>query len=224
MEDLWTAVDRYFEERLFPEDPVQAQVMAACREAGLPSIQISPGLGMLLNLLARIQGASKILEVGTLGGYSGIWLARALGHAGRLVTLEADQKHARVAASNFQRAGLADIVDLRVGPALETLPRLEEEGCGPFDLFFIDADKKNIPHYLSWSIKLARPGSLIVVDNIVRGGKVLEEKEEDEGVRGVRGMFEMISRDQHLAATALQTVGIKGYDGFLVARVEEMEA
>jgi len=221
MKDLWTAVDRYFEGVLFPDDPVLTQVLAACGDAGLPPIQISPGQGMLLFLLARIQGASKILEFGTLGGYSGIWLARALGNGGQLVTLEADPQHARVAASNFERAGLSGVVDLRVGPALKTLSGLREEGCGPFDFFFIDADKKNIPHYLAWSLKLARPGSVIVVDNIVQGGAVIEKDKGDEGIQGVRRMFEMISEDPGLAATAIQTVGRKGYDGFLVALVEE---
>jgi len=193
-------------------------------EAGLPSIAVTPNQGKLLWLLARVQGARAILELGTLGGYSTIWLARALPVGGRLVTLEAEAEYAEIARANIARAGLAQTVELHVGPALQTLPQLLAEGAGPFDLIFIDADKKNNPGYFEWSLKLSRPGTLIIVDNVVRDSAILDPDADDptlgnEGIRGVRHFFEKLAAEQGVDATAIQTVGSKGYDGFALAIV-----
>jgi predicted O-methyltransferase YrrM len=220
-DNQWSAVDRYITESLAISDPVLDAVLAENVSAGLPAIDVAPNQGKFLHLLAKIQGSRRILEIGTLGGYSTIWLARALPVGGRLVTLEADPKHAAVARSNIARAGLNDVVDLRLGLALDTLPKLEAEGIGPFDLIFIDADKSNIPEYLKWALKFSRQGSLIVVDNVVRRGAVIDENSSDPNVRGVRRLFEMLACEPRLNATALQTVGTKGYDGFVVAVVGE---
>lgn len=218
-QDLWTAVDRYVSGLLSPHDPALDAALKASAAAGLPEIQVSTNLGKLLHLLARIRGARAILEIGTLGGYSTIWMARALPKDGRLITLELDPKHAEVARANIARAGLQGIVDLRLGRALDTLPALAREGAGPFDLIFIDADKPSIPEYFTWSLKLSRRGSLIIVDNVVREGAVIEADSTDESVRGVRRFLEMMSAEPRVSATAIQTVGTKGYDGFSIALV-----
>jgi predicted O-methyltransferase YrrM len=213
------AVDRHFADLLLPPDPVLEAALAASDAAGLPPHNVAPNQGKMLMLLARLQGARTILEIGTLGGYSTIWLARALPAGGTLVTLEADATYAEVARANIGRAGLADIVELRVGPALETLPRLATEGRGPFDLIFIDADKRNNPDYLAWALTLSRRGSLIVADNVVRDGAVIDAASSDPNVRGVRRFTELLAADPRVSATAIQTVGSKGYDGFALALV-----
>lgn len=212
---LWDNVDRYIGETLVQPDAALAAALEASDAAGLPAISVSPAHGKLLWLLARTIGAKRILEIGTLGGYSAIWLARALAPGGRLITLEALEKHVAVARQNLARAGLAHIVEVRVGSALDTLPRLE----GPFDLTFIDADKQNNAEYFRWALKLARPGSLIVVDNVVRDGAVIDARSRDAAVQGVRRLYELIASEPRVAATAVQTVGIKGYDGFAIALV-----
>ncbi|MFJ3528508.1 MULTISPECIES: O-methyltransferase [unclassified Streptomyces] len=217
----WAEVDDYFNALLLgPDDALDAAVEAS-EKAGLPAIQVAANQGKLLNLLTRLQGARTVLEIGTLGGYSTIWLARALPEGGSVVTLEADPECAEVARRNIERAGLADVVEVRVGPALDTLPLLAEQGYGPFDVVFIDADKPSNPDYLAWSLKLTRPGSLIVADNVVRDGEVADAGSEDPKVRGVRRFTELVAAEPTLTATALQTVGTKGYDGLLMALVTE---
>jgi predicted O-methyltransferase YrrM len=218
-QEQWTAVDHYITDLLAPPDPALEAALQASAAAGLPSINVTPNLGKLLHLLARVQGARTILEVGTLGGYSTIWLARALPTGGRLITLEAEPRYAEVARANLARAGLADIVEQRLGPALETLPQLAAEGRGPFDLIFIDADKPNNPEYFAWALKLTRRGSLIVVDNVVRNGAVVDAASDDPKVQGVRRFNELLAAEPRVSATAIQTVGSKGYDGFAVALV-----
>jgi predicted O-methyltransferase YrrM len=218
--EQWTDVDRYLTKLLVRPDSVLDAALADSTARGLPAINVSPPQGKLLHLLARIQGARTILEVGTLGGYSTIWLARALPAAGgRLVTLEADSTHAEVARANLDRAGLLNLVEIRLGPALETLPKLAAEGAGPFDLVFIDADKPSTADYFAWSLKLSRPGSLIVVDNVIRGGGVTDQGNTDAKVKGVRRCLAMMAAEPRVTATAIQTVGSKGYDGFAVAVV-----
>lgn len=216
--ERWAAVDRYFSDLLIPPDPALEAALAASAAAGLPPHQVSPSQGRLLWLLARLQGARAILEIGTLGGYSTIWLARALPPDGRLVTLEADAEHARVARANLARAGLDTVVEVRTSRALDTLPRLEADGSGPFDLVFIDADKRHNPEYLAWTLRLTRPGSLIVADNMVCGGAVLDA-DGDLAVQGIRRFTELLAAEPHVAATAVQTVGAKGWDGFALALV-----
>lgn len=218
-EQTWVAVERYFSDVLGLADPALAATLAASADAGLPAINVSPTQGKLLNLLARAVGARAILEIGTLGGYSAIWLARALPPDGRLITLEADPAHATVARANIARAGLESVVDVWLGQAIETLPHLEREGLGPFDLVFIDADKPNNTAYFDWALRLSRPGSLIVVDNVVRDGKVADTKNDDASVQGVRRLIDRVAAEPRVSATALQTVGSKGYDGFLLALV-----
>jgi predicted O-methyltransferase YrrM len=218
-QEQWTAVDRYLTDLLVAPDPALESALQASTAAGLPPINVSPNQGKLLHLLARLQGARTILEIGTLGGYSTIWLARALPAGGRLVTLEADAGHAEVARANIARAGLTDAVELRLGPALETLPQLAAEGRGPFDLIFIDADKPSYPDYLAWALRLARCGSLIVADNVVRNGAVLDPASDDPRVQGARRFNELLAAEPRVSATAIQTVGSKGYDGFAVALV-----
>lgn len=223
-QEQWAAVDRYFTDLLLKPDDALEAALGASTAAGLPAINVSPAQGKLLHLLARLQGARTVLEIGTLGGYSTIWLARALPPAdrgGRLVTLEADPKHADVARANIARAGLSGVVDLRLGPALETLPRVAAAGGGPFDLVFIDADKPNTPDYFAWALRLTRRGSLIVVDNVVRGGKVVDAGNDDPSVRGIRRFNEMLAGERRVSATAIQTVGVKGYDGFAIAVVTD---
>lgn len=217
--ELWKQVDQYITDRLIPADPILEESQAANAAAGLPTIDVAPNQGKLLHLLARIAGARKILEIGTLGGYSTTWLARALPQDGRLITLEFDAKHAEVARKNIARAGLDKLVTVRVGAALDTLPVLVKEGEGPFDLIFIDADKENIPGYLTWALKLSRKGTLIIVDNVIRDGEVIDPSTKDVRVQGVRRFFEMLKAEPRLQATALQTVGAKGYDGFALAVV-----
>jgi predicted O-methyltransferase YrrM len=218
--DIWTAVDTYLCESLIPFDSALDAALQASAAAGLPSIQVAPNQGKLLHLLARIQGARNILEIGTLGAYSTIWLARALPQGGRLITLEADPKHAEVARANLDRAGLAGVVDLRLGRAIESLPKLLAEGKGPFDFIFIDADKPSLPDYLQWAVKLSRPGTVIVVDNVVRDGGVVDASSADATIQGVRRMNQLIAAEPRLAATCVQTVGSKGYDGFTLAIVQ----
>ncbi len=220
-QDLWTAVDQYIGATIAREDRVLAGVLEASASAGLPPIAVAPNQGKLLGLLAKMQDAHKVLEIGTLAGYSAIWLARALGPRGRLITLELDPNHAAVARANVERAGLSRVVEVRVGAALETLPELERAGEGPFDMIFIDADKPNIPAYFEWAIKLSRRRGLIVVDNVVRDGALADAASEDDAVRGVRRLHDMIANDRRVTATTIQTVGVKGYDGFTVALVNE---
>lgn len=247
--DLWTAVDQYIVEQLLPKDPALEAAVAASDAAGLPPIAVTANQGKLLELLARIHGARLILEMGTLGGYSTIWLARALPEDGRLVSLERDPRYAEVAGANIARAGVAEKVEIRVGAALETLPRLHAEGAGPFDMIFIDADKENYPGYLEWSLKLARVGTVIVGDNVVRAGAILNPEVagspvgDDPGIRdpadpsvpdegdpnlnykrtaaGARRFYEVLAAEPRLSATAIQTVGAKGHDGFALAIVRE---
>jgi predicted O-methyltransferase YrrM len=217
--DAWRAVDDYFSETLVRSDDVLASALTASAEAGLPPIQVSAPQGKLLMLLARMLGAKRILEVGTLGGYSTIWLARGLAAGGRLTTLEIDPTHARIARANLDRADFADTVDVRLGRGLDTLPQLEAEGAGPFDLTFIDADKPSNPDYFQWALRMSRPGSVIVVDNVVRGGKVADAASDDAAVRGVRALMDLIASEPRVDATAIQTVGSKSYDGFALAVV-----
>ena len=215
----WTAVDRYFSETLVPSDPVLDGALQANTKAGLPAIDVAPNQGKFLQLLVQLRGARRILEIGTLGGYSSIWMARALPADGRLTTLEFSPKHAEVARANIARAGLEKIVEIRVGPALETLSKMEKEGTEPFDLIFIDADKPNNPNYLPWALKFSRPGTLLIGDNIVREGEVADPSSTDPNVQGQRRFLELMAAEPRLSATALQTVGSKGYDGFAMALV-----
>jgi predicted O-methyltransferase YrrM len=222
-EAQWTAVDRYLADLFVGSDPALDAALDASDAAGLPQIAVSPTHGKLLHILARSvmtnggPGARKILEIGTLGGYSTIWLARALPAGGRLISLEANPKHAEVSRANIARAGLAGKVEVRVGKALDTLPTLTSEA--PFDLVFIDADKEGYCDYLAWSLKLTRPGSLIVADNVVRKGAVADPASPDSMVQGVRRFNQMLATEPRVAATAIQTVGCKGYDGFAIAAV-----
>jgi predicted O-methyltransferase YrrM len=218
-QEQWTAVDRYLTDQLAPADEALAAALAASEAAGLPAINVAPNQGKFLHLLARIHGARTVLEIGTLGGYSTIWLARALPEDGRLISLEFSPAHADVARANLAHAGLDKIAEVRTGAALETLPGIESEGAGPFDLVFIDADKQNNPHYLEWAVKLTRPGSIIVVDNVVRNGAVVDADSSDPAVQGTRRTIELMAAHPRLSATAVQTVGSKGYDGFALALV-----
>ncbi len=218
-QELWTAVDRYITDLVEPADAALDAALADIVAAGLPTISVSPNQGKFLHLLARVQGARSILEIGTLGGYSTIWLARAMPEGGRLVTLESEPKHVEVALANIARANLSDVVTLRPGRALDTLPQLDAEGEKPFDFVFIDADKVSTPEYFGWALKLTRRGSLIVVDNVVRKGAVVEESSDDPSVQGVRRFYEMLASEPRVSATAVQTVGSKGYDGFALALV-----
>lgn len=217
---LWTKVDRYLANALLPEDLILEEVLKSSEAADIPSIQVSALQGKLLMLLVQAQGARRILEIGTLAGYSTIWLARGLPDGGRIVTLEADAHHAQIAQSNIAKAGYANKVELRLGRALKTLPILANERIGPFDFVFIDADKKHIPEYFDWSLKLSRPGSLIVVDNVVRDGQVVDLANREANIAGVRSFLERVGQDPRVEATAMQTVGMKGHDGFAVVRVK----
>jgi len=214
-EDLWTAVDDYFDGALTPADPALSAALQASAAGALPAIQVTAAQGKQLQLLARAIRARRILEVGTLGGYSTIWLARALPPDGELITLEVDPHHADVARRNLANAGLTDRVEVRVGPALETLPDL----AGPFDFAFIDADKPNNAGYFAHALRLSRPGALIVVDNVVRDGAVVDASTGDAAVQGTRRLVEAVAAEPRVAATAIQTVGAKGYDGYLLAVV-----
>ncbi len=218
-QELWTSVDRYLNDLLVASDPALDAALEASANAGLPAINVAPNQGKLLHLLARLQGARVILEIGTLGGYSTIWLARALPPGGRLITLEANPRHADVARANIARAGLEHVVDLRLGPALETLPLLAVEGRGPFDLIFIDADKPGYADYFRWALKLSRRGTVIIADNVVRKGAVADAATEDPLVQGVRRFMEVVAGEPRVSATAIQTVGSKGYDGLAIAVV-----
>ena len=213
----WTAVDEYFSALLLPLDPVLDATQRSAADAGLPPISVSAPQGKFLHLLARIAGARRVLEIGTLAGYSTIWMARALPKDGRLVTLEFDPAHAEVARANIARAGLDAIVELRVGAAIDTLPALAAEG--PFDLIFIDADKPSTPEYFRWAIKLSRPGSVIVVDNVVRGGDIIDASGKNQDAEGMRRFFDLLAAEPRVSGTAIQTVGAKGYDGFAIAVV-----
>lgn len=217
--EKWTAVDEYIGGLLAPHDEALDVALGDSAAAGLPAIQVSPPQGKLLHLLARLQGARTVLEVGTLGGYSTIWLGRALPADGRLITLEASPEYAEVARGSIERAGLGDIVELRIGAALDTLPLLEAEGAGPFDLTFIDADKVNTPNYFAWALEHSRPGSLIVADNVVRGGTLVEADSDDPATHAQRSFHEMLAAESRVSATTIQTVGVKGYDGFTIALV-----
>ena len=218
-QELWTAVDNYIVETLVPSDPVLDEAVRASDEAGLPSIQVSPPQGRFLYVLAKVQGARRILEIGTLGGYSTIWLGRALPQDGRLVTMEIDPKHAEVARANIDRAGLSGQVTVLNGDAHNLLAELERQTEVPFDLTFIDADKASIPFYFESALRMSRPGSLILVDNVVRDGAVIEADSTDPAVQGVRKLNEMMSANGRLTATVIQTVGVKGYDGLAIALV-----
>ena len=217
--ELWTSVDRYITDSLVLSDPVLDACLAATAAAQLPAINVSPAEGKLLFILAQLTAARNILELGTLGGYSTIWLARALPSDGRVITLEADPKHAAVAAANFARAGLEDRIELRLGQAIETLPKLAAENRGPFDLIFIDADKPSIPQYFDWALKLSRPGSVILVDNVVRDGALADATNRDPSIQGVRRLHELLALEPRTVATTIQTVGNKGYDGFTLIHV-----
>lgn len=215
----WSAVDAYIEEKLVGADETLASALAANQAAGLPAMDVSPAQGKLLALLVSLTGARRILELGTLGGYSTIWMARALPEDGQLITLEYDPHHAKVAEANVARAGLSDRVEIVVGAAADTLPQVAADGAGPFDLIFIDADKPNNPVYLDWAVKLSRPGTVIILDNVVREGRVLDAGSTDPRITGTRAGLDYISAHPGLDATALQTVGMKGYDGFVLAIV-----
>lgn len=218
-QELWTNVDQYFSSSLLGSDPILEGALEASANAGLPLIAVAPNQGKLLQMLAQILDARSILEIGTLGGYSTICLARGMRAGGRLITLELDPKHAAVAKSNLRRAGFGKVVDVRVGSALDTLPAIVAEGGAPFDLTFIDADKANIPAYFDWAVKLSRPGALIIVDNVVRDGNVIDADSSDANIKGVRRFVEMLGNRADMSGTAIQTVGTKGYDGFAIVRV-----
>jgi predicted O-methyltransferase YrrM len=221
MEDeVFAKVDRFVVETIATEDEALRAAVEAAEEAGLPSIQVSPPQGKLLALLVRLLGAKKILEFGTLGGYSAILMARALPPEGRLITLEAKAEYAEVARQSIERAGVGEKVEVRVGPALEALPDLEREKAGPFDLVFIDADKVNTPNYFTWALENTRAGALIVADNVVRKGTLGDPDDPDEATKAQRRLHEMLAVEPRVDATTIQTVGVKGYDGFLIARVE----
>ena len=218
-QELWTSVDNYLGEVLVRQDRHLDNAVAASDAAGLPSIQVSPPQGKLLEIMIEMMGARNILEVGTLGGYSTIWMARSLPVDGHVVTIEIDPKHAHVAQENFNRAGLAQKIELRTGNAREILPAMIDEGAGPFDFVFIDADKASNPDYFGWALEMSRPGSVIIVDNVIREGSIVDAESEDASVKGVRRLNELMAGNPRISVTALQTVGIKGYDGFSVAIV-----
>lgn len=216
---LWAEVDDFVTGTIAPHDEALTAALRASEEEGLPSIQVSPPQAMQLRLLAEAIGAQSILEFGTLGGYSTIWLGRALAPEGRLISLEADERYAKVARENIDRAGLSGVVEVRQGPALETLPALEAEGAGPFDFVFIDADKLHTPDYFSWALDHNRSGALIVADNVVRDGTLADGEADDATVRAQRRLHEEIAADKRVSGTTIQTVGVKGYDGFTLALV-----
>jgi predicted O-methyltransferase YrrM len=217
--EKWTEIDAFFSDALIAPDRVLESALESSHAAGLPAINVSPNQGRLLEIFARILNARAILEIGTLGAYSTIWLARGMHAEGRLITLEADPAHAAVARANIARAGLQNVVELRLGSASDTLPQILAERRGPFDLIFIDADKRNIPSYFEWALRLSRPGSVIVVDNVVRDGRVIDSKSDDPDIQGVRRFIEMLGANATVSGTAIQTVGVKGYDGFAIVRV-----
>jgi len=216
---LWNCVDTYISSLVLPPDPILDAALKTSADANLPAINVSPNQGKFLHLLAKISGARSILEIGTLGGYSTIWLARALSKSGKLITLEFEPRHAEVARTNIAHAGLTERVEIRIGAALDILPKLQTEGCGPFDLIFIDADKVNTAPYFTWALKLSHPGTVIIVDNVVRDGAIIDANSTDEGVQGVRKFNDLLKNEKRVSATAIQTVGSKGYDGFAIALV-----
>lgn len=216
--NVWNNVDEYFMEKLIPADTELEAVLQANKAAGIPEIDVSPTQGRLLHLLAKIKGAKNILEIGTLGGYSSIWMARALPNEGKIYTLEIDSEYAFVAKQNIKNAGCENKVEIIVGDALETLPTFKKI-APPFDLIFIDADKPNNPHYLKWALELANSGAVIIADNVVRDGAIVDEKSEDERVQGVRQFIDLLQGESRIESTAIQTVGNKGYDGFVLAVV-----
>ena len=218
-DEIWNDVDDFVSARFVQADSALDAALAASKAAGLPEINVAPNQGKLLMLLAQAMGARKILEVGTLGGYSTIWLARGLAPGGSLVTLEANPDYAKVAEANLARAGVADRVDIRVGRALDTLPQLAAGGAGPFDLVFIDADKPPTAEYFQWALKLTRPGGVIIVDNVVREGAILDADSEDRMVQGIRRFFDAVAAEPRVDATVIQTVGGKGHDGMAILRV-----
>jgi predicted O-methyltransferase YrrM len=219
--ELWAEVDEYFSGLFLPKDVILESALAASDAGGLPTISVSPMQGKLLYMLAKLNNATTILELGTLGGYSTIWLARALSSDGRLITLEYSPKHAEVAAANIANAGLSEKVEIRVGAALDTLPVLAAENPAPFDVIFIDADKDNYPGYFEWAMKLSRPGTLIVLDNVVRQGSIIESDSDDPGVQGVRRAMELVAAESRVTSTVIQNVGSKGYDGLALVIVEK---
>jgi predicted O-methyltransferase YrrM len=218
-QDLWTSVDRYFSDKFLQKDPILDAAVESAEKAGLSPIAVSPNQGKFLHMLAQLVNARAILELGTLGGYSTIWLARGMRDGGRLITVELDPKHAEVAKSNISRAGLKDVVDVRIGSALDVLPQLAAEKRGPFDLIFVDADKQNIPAYFEWSMKLSHPGTVIIVDNVVRDGEVIDPNSPDDRIAGVRKFVDLLAAESRASATTIQTVGVKGYDGFAMVLV-----
>ncbi|HKF50220.1 MAG TPA: O-methyltransferase [Terracidiphilus sp.] len=219
MQKIWAEVDRYLGDLLAPADAGLAKALEANEKAGLPSIDVPPLLGKFLDLMVRISGARRVLEIGTLGGYSTIWMARAVPDGGRVITLELEPRHAEVARTNLEAAGVLGRVEILVGVASESLQTMHEGGEQPFDLIFIDADKERMPEYLEWSMKLARPGTVIIADNVVRDGEVVNPETEDPQVTGVRRFLEMVAADPRLSATAMPTVGARGFDGFAIAVV-----
>jgi predicted O-methyltransferase YrrM len=221
MESLWDKVDEYFAEQLSPSDAVLDAALAASTAAGLPAISVTPSQGKLLQLLAQLRGARRILEVGTLAGYSTIWMGRALPRDGELITLEIDPKHAAVARENLERAGLTDRVEIRVGPAATSLAKLVADRVRPFDLVFIDADKASIDSYFVAALELSRAGTVIIVDNVVRKGEVINAESDDPSILGIRRLVELLPRERRVSATAIQTVGSKGYDGLIIALVSD---
>ncbi|MBE0338873.1 O-methyltransferase [Paenibacillus sp. 23TSA30-6] len=217
--NTWDQVDQYISDRLIPHDAVLEQVLAANQKAGLPPYDVSPNQGKLLNIFAQMQGAQRVLEIGTLGGYSTIWLGRALPKDGKIVTLEANPLHAETARSNIALAQLDGMVELREGDALKQLAQMEEEHVAPFDLIFIDADKPNNPSYLAWALRFSHPGTVIIGDNVIREGEVIQAFSTDPRVQGVRKFYDLLAEETRITATAIQTVGSKGYDGFVIGIV-----
>lgn len=217
---IWDQVDQYFIEKVIPEDKALKQVLITNRELGIPEIDVSPTQGKLLYLFAKMKGARNVLEIGTLGGYSSIWLARALPESGKVYTLEMEQKYADIAKQNIKQAGCENKVEVIVGKALDTLPLLKERGITPFDFIFIDADKQNNPQYLRWALKLSESGTIIVADNVVRNGEVIDANSKDERVQGIRQFMDIIANEPRIEATSIQTVGTKGYDGFVIGVVK----
>ena len=220
-QELWNSVDAYIADRIIGHDPVLEGALEAAAAAGLPAISVSPAQGKLLYLLARVQGARNILEIGTLAGYSTIWLARAMPRYGRLITMEVDASHAAVARENIAKAGYGDVVDVRVGPAMDQLTEMARGKEVPFDFVFIDADKKNIPGYFEFALKFSKPGTVIVIDNVVREGRIADGESDDESVQAVRALHDMLSQERRVSATTIQTVGSKGFDGFTIVLVHE---
>ncbi|MDD9269267.1 O-methyltransferase [Paenibacillus sp. GCM10023248] len=217
--NVWEHVDQYITQQLIPQDNILESVLRSNQQAGLPPYDVTPNQGKFLNLLVRMHGSKRILEIGTLGGYSTIWLARALPAGGQLVTLELDPHHAEVARANLALASLNELVELRVGDALEQLARMKDEGVAPFDFIFIDADKPNNPNYLQWALHFSHPGTVILGDNVIRDGEIINEHTEDPRVKGVRAFYELLADEPRITATAIQTVGSKGYDGFVMGIV-----